>query len=261
MTIGARWPHYDVIAVLRGEIALEVEGEEFALSEGDAVVIPPDHLFHGAAVAEEAVIWVFHFAGYEPEWAGSPFDPGDPDRGEKGAVMIPKAAVGLLDRMLMEEFTKRWMALAGHERALAPEWLLAERNSRDFRLMGELLLHRFEEAFLRSRQEEPPRLRAAIEETLNGNLHYDVGTMARLAGVCPSRFRQLFAKYYGMSPVKFLLRARMEKARRLLSETTCPIKEVGRIAGYGELAAFHHAFSREVGMTPGVYRKRYGGVV
>ena len=247
--IGAAWLHHDIIVILKGTIALEIAGAPFELSEGNAVVIPPHHPFEGEAVSEEAMIWVLHFKDSSTTAKGSPFAADAPD----GGKLIPNAVPELLDRLLLEEFTRRWMA-AATEGSVPPK-------RRDLDLLGELLLRRFEEAFFRSRQEVPPRLRAVVEEVLQENLHYSVATMAQRAGVCPSRFRQLFTQYYGISPIEFLLRARMEKARQLLCETNTPIKEISRIVGYSELAAFHHAFVREVGLSPGTYRKRYKEVI
>ena len=221
----------------------------FELCEGNAVVIPPGHPFEGEAASEEAIIWVLHFKGFKTIAQGSPFAANAP----KGGKVIPNALPELLDRLLLEEFTKRWTAATADNGFPTPK--------RDLLLLGELLLHRFEEAFFRSRQEVPPRLRSVVEEVLQEHLDYDVTTMARRAGVCPSRFRQLFVQYYGVSPIQFLLRARMEKARQLLCKTNTPIKEISRIVGYSELAAFHHAFVREVGLSPGAYRKRHKEVI
>lgn len=247
MKIDAIWPHHDIIIVLKGEVALKIAETPCFLCEGDAVVIPPRHPFTGEATTNEAIIWVLHFRKFTTNTAGSPFEADAPE----GAKVITNALGRLIDRLLVEEFTREWTAKIAAQRPSRENPI-----QRDLLLMAELILRRIEEAYLRSRREVPPRLRTVVEATLREHLDYDVAKMAQLAGVCPSRFRQLFVQYYGISPLRFLIRARMEKARQLMCETNCPIKEISRIVGYSELAAFHHAFTREVGMSPGAYRKR-----
>ena len=235
----AVWPHHDAIVVLHGSIRLQIGKRSYPLHEGDALVIPPGHHFEGGAQDGDATIWVMHFTGKQQERF--------PFHAARRPLPVSEAACGHFERSLLEEIAHVWGGSRPQKEELA--------------LLGELLLARMKHAAREPRQAEPSRLREAVEETLNGNLGSDVTDMAKRAGVCPSRFRQLFGKHYGMSPIKFLQRARMAEAKRLLSGTSRPIKEISRTAGYQQLAAFHRAFRKEVQMTPAAYRKRFGGVV
>jgi AraC-like DNA-binding protein len=49
----------------------------------------------------------------------------------------------------------------------------------------------------------------------------------------------------------------MQIARRLLSDTRLPIKEVGHRVGYEGARAFARAFIREAGCTPAIYRRQH----
>lgn len=236
------WPHYDIIVTLEGEIALQVHESAFTLHAGDAVVIPPHHNFQGRPTSASGTIWVLHYEDYTPQNTASPLLSLEP-------YLIHKAAPKALDRQLLEEFTTNWKA-AGE----------AAPQQRELQLLSEWLLIRFERAAMQPHRDEPPRLRAAVDETLDGHLDYDVATMAKLAGVSLSRFRQLFNEHYGSSPLHFLSQARIEEAKRLLAETPLPIKEIAPRVGYGEVAAFHRAFYRETTHTPGAWRKRYGTI-
>ena len=51
-------------------------------------------------------------------------------------------------------------------------------------------------------------------------------------------------------------RLRLEKAKRLLLDPANSIAEVAGLAGFARPQLFNAVFRREVGMTPGAYRKR-----
>lgn len=53
-----------------------------------------------------------------------------------------------------------------------------------------------------------------------------------------------------------LLRARIDEARRLLTETDLSCAEVGLLTGFSDAAHFTTRFRRETGVTPGQYRAR-----
>jgi len=52
--------------------------------------------------------------------------------------------------------------------------------------------------------------------------------------------------------------ARLNKARNLLDTTTAPLTVVARRSGYRTAEAMRYAFSRELDVTPGEYRQRFG---
>lgn len=58
----------------------------------------------------------------------------------------------------------------------------------------------------------------------------------------------------GCSYQQLLDEVRFGTARELLNETESSLNEIAFMLGYGEVSAFHHAFRRWAGMTPGEYR-------
>ena len=81
-----------------------------------------------------------------------------------------------------------------------------------------------------------------------------LGRLAREAGVSEFHFCRLFKKTTGFAPSRYFIRMRMEKARRLLRETTKSVIEVGLDVGYSSPSHFAHIFRREVGVAPSDYR-------
>lgn len=242
----AIWPHYDIIVIQHGEVALTVEEAAMVLCAEDAVVIPPEHTFGGKAVSESAVIWVLHYADFVGDGESPLLSP--------VPLIIRKAAERSLARKAMEEISRVWKGGDGGGR------VDEVRRCREAELLGEWLLLQFGQVARRGPLVEPPRLRETVAHVLEGNLHLEIAEMARHAGYSPSRFRKLFTGHYAMSPQQFFSRARIEEAKRLLQETLLPIKEIAPRLGYGEVAAFHRAFKRETSFSPAAWRRQHSGV-
>jgi len=83
---------------------------------------------------------------------------------------------------------------------------------------------------------------------------FSLDRLAREAGVSEFHFCRLFKKTTGFAPSGYFIRMRMEKARRLLRETTKSVIEVGLDVGYSSPSHFAHIFRREVGVAPSDYR-------
>jgi YesN/AraC family two-component response regulator len=80
--------------------------------------------------------------------------------------------------------------------------------------------------------------------------------LAREVGVSKYRLSRRFHAVTGVTLRGYLLRARLEKAKVLLSTTRDHITEVALAVGYGDLPRFDKLFKRYTGVTPSVYRER-----
>jgi AraC family transcriptional regulator len=103
----------------------------------------------------------------------------------------------------------------------------------------------------------PERIRRAID-FIHDNLHRDLGVteLAAIACLSPFHFARLFKRVTGKTPCTYVSGARLERARRLLSERRMSLVEVALTSGFSSQAAFGTAFKRVVGCTPGAYRHR-----
>ncbi len=79
---------------------------------------------------------------------------------------------------------------------------------------------------------------------------------ARYAGLSPFHFLRLFSKVTGVTPHQYLLRTRLRRAARLLSEDL-PITEVALECGFADLSNFVRTFRRAAGVSPGKFRKKF----
>lgn len=78
--------------------------------------------------------------------------------------------------------------------------------------------------------------------------------MARTAGMSESNFTRVFHKETGLSPLAYLSRTRLEKARKLLAADLRPITEIALECGFGNPGYFSERFLKKFGITPSEYR-------
>ncbi|MNE95109.1 HTH-type transcriptional activator RhaS [compost metagenome] len=86
-----------------------------------------------------------------------------------------------------------------------------------------------------------------------------IASMAEQASVSSRHFRRVFSREVGMSPMEFVERARIDKARRLLSESELPMKSVAFKCGFATTDQMRIGFRRFLGVTPKEYRERFVG--
>lgn len=100
------------------------------------------------------------------------------------------------------------------------------------------------------------RARAAadcIEARATDELSLD--EVARAAGLSAFHLLRVFRRSIGVTPHQYLMRVRLLRAMALLRDTALPITAVAFDAGWADLANFNRAFRRELGCTPGAYRR------
>jgi AraC-like DNA-binding protein len=98
-------------------------------------------------------------------------------------------------------------------------------------------------------------LRLIVEE---GALDQEGATVERLAqrlGVGSRQLTRLFARYIQASPSKVARTARVQRAKRLLDETSLPMTEIAMRAGFGSLRRFNSVFVEVYGRPPTEIRR------
>jgi AraC-like DNA-binding protein len=75
-------------------------------------------------------------------------------------------------------------------------------------------------------------------------------------GINRSYFSDLFRKYTGMSPIKYLQNFRITKAEHMLTITELPIESIALSCGYQSAESFHKIFRQKTGMSPKTYRQK-----
>ncbi len=66
---------------------------------------------------------------------------------------------------------------------------------------------------------------------------------------------KLFKEYTGMNYTDYLADKRIEKAKKLLTETGMAVEDIAAGVGYNDMAHFRKVFRSKTNMSPGQYRK------
>ena len=86
-----------------------------------------------------------------------------------------------------------------------------------------------------------------------------VRELARVCGVGVTSFSSGFCEATGLTPHRYLRRARIERSCELLRTTSLSIREVAEVVGFRGQGHFCTAFTRERGLTPSGYRRACQG--
>jgi AraC family transcriptional regulator len=83
----------------------------------------------------------------------------------------------------------------------------------------------------------------------------DLAALAAVASLSPSHFLRLFHRVFGVSPHRYLVRQRLQQARRLVEESTQPIGGIAAQLGFVNRCAFARLFKQHFG-TPATRLRR-----
>jgi len=105
--------------------------------------------------------------------------------------------------------------------------------------------------------------RRAIEAArwLDAHAHepVDLESAARAVALSPFHFLRIFSRALGVTPHQYLVRARLRRAARLLSEPELKITDVALDVGFADLSNFVRTFHRAAGVSPRRFRRAAGG--
>jgi transcriptional regulator GlxA family with amidase domain len=112
--------------------------------------------------------------------------------------------------------------------------------------------------FLARQAEEPARLRSLSAFVLE---HIDeplsVERMAKSLGTSARTFTRWCKDDLRESPAAMVRRLRLDEARRLLTETELPLKDLALRTGLGDPSTLWRLFTKHLGVTPADYRQRF----
>jgi transcriptional regulator GlxA family with amidase domain len=106
-----------------------------------------------------------------------------------------------------------------------------------------------------SEKHEFGELSVWIVEHLRGDLR--IPALAERTNMSERNFCRAFTSEIGLSPGKFVERARYEAARSLLESSEESIEQIAARCGYGSGEVLRRTFLRRAGVTPKDYRRRF----
>lgn len=179
-----------------------------------------------------------------------------------GAAFVRKVLSGELVVDLQSpswdaDFTRRWVAdTAGADPATLRTCEL-EVEARLRRLAAK----RQQKAAGRGVEHKARKQVEAITGFLAENYKDDISTadIGRAISLHPNYAMTLFRRECGMSIWQYLIRLRLSHAQLMLLTSDKTVLAIALESGFGSLARFYAAFTRECSMSPGEFRKRGAG--
>jgi len=81
--------------------------------------------------------------------------------------------------------------------------------------------------------------------------------LSRLTHMNAYHFIHVFKRETGVSPIRYLIRYRMEVAKQYLETTRLPMVEIAEKVGYKSETYFQNLFKKTTGISPGLYRSMH----
>ena len=136
-------------------------------------------------------------------------------------------------------------------RARVNDYLRKPVEIKDLRASLARLIHAYEE--------RPSPVECARQH-LVGHLDraHTMASLAREVGLSERHLHRRFVEAYGMTPRRYLIHLRLERAAELLRTTPLGVEKVARQVGCLSLVTFVRQFRRAFGHTPTEWRARHG---
>lgn len=117
--------------------------------------------------------------------------------------------------------------------------------------MERLLPHDTALTLYRDEMEEAIRL---LEKDFREKL--SLQQLADAAGMSRTNFRRVFKEYYGVAPMEYRIRKRLEVIQETMSSQRMPVKEIAERFGYPDAFSFSRQFKKYSGMSPKEFFKK-----
>ena len=196
---------------------------------------------------------------------------------EEAEILKVRIAAALLDRViadfcqdsasveLLDDFGTRDSHIESIARALLAEARNAGVAGRLYveSLANQLIVHLLRHHSTAGRRVEDtavplPRykLRRATDY-INDNLRESLALkdIARTVSMSPYHFAHVFKRTVGVTPHRYVIERRIEKAKSLLRDTPWPVTQVAQHVGYANPSHFSTVFHRFTGHSPLGYRR------
>ena len=127
------------------------------------------------------------------------------------------------------------------------------------------VLHRYGLGEVESDAASPPpmpaNVRRLVESYVQDNLadRLSLPALAAVAGMTVHRFLPAFRAEFGVTPIQYVIRQRLDLARTLLAHTEQDITSIALTAGFYSHSHLTATFTQRFGMPPSAYRRQLRG--
>ena len=104
-------------------------------------------------------------------------------------------------------------------------------------------------------RDDVTEIQAYVVDHLAADL--SVPALAARAAMSPRHFARVFRQTAGVTPARYVERARLEAARRRLEESDVGVEGIARECGFGSAETMRRSFVRAFHVAPADYRRRF----
>lgn len=241
--------YYLVHTVISGRGTFEIDGHRYRCSRGDTFIIFPDELF--SYVADEDDPWHYVWVAFKGHAAGhlllslgfSAANPIVHGRELRPLTSLYRKIRGTLEQTPFPELAD--LEAGGHLRVLLKELGLLNEGKLAFNSLAIL-----------------PDIERQIKRAVRWlSFQYaqpiSIEELSRSLGYHRTHLSKMFKQITGVSPMQFLLKVRMDRAKELLNEQNhLSIDQVASSVGYPDALYFSKQFRKTFGCSPSEYRSQ-----
>lgn len=236
-------PQYHMHIILAGKGCFKIDNATYHLGQGQIFLIPPNTISHYYADNEDP--WTYAFISFQGNKADHYVRQAGFDSSVyvRDCVLPPEDYASLINEMLKTHQLTITNELRRVSLLFSLFSLLTGSNqtSKDGLWPNEYLPETYFEYAIQY-----------IQLNYDRNIH--IQDIADYIGITRSYLFHLFNKKLKISPQKYLLNYRIEKARKLLSSTDILVKDIAAKVGYEDSLAFSKMFRNATGYSPTAYR-------
>lgn len=231
---------YNLLYVTRGRVVWVVNNEPIELVPQSLLMVPPGPRHHAYALTKRVTILSIHLNVTLP------------GRVDVLELLNPQPLLQVsknsrLDRYMCSLMTEYQGYSICPRQDLLPGWT-------------NLIAHEFIDVMAQARKlssEMPDPMISQLLERLNKHFA-DALTLEQIAawaGYTPQHTNRLFKQILGVTPLKYLMQLRMNKAAALLAENVLAIHAIGQQVGFDDPYYFSRMFRQYHGQSPQQYQQ------
>lgn len=226
---------YYLMLVLSGRLSVALPGGNYDATHGSLLIFPPRYHYRYTYSGGEQLHYLWaHFSGSHAEHYLSAFGLASLPLSQTCTATVEAMAIfEAMFAAFSEGGTIRDAALSCHLERL----LLIFATDRQKQHTKPMLLSR-SLAYIDAHYTEP----------------LSVSELARLERLSYSRYHDVFVQTMGCSPMRYVMRKRLDHACELLRSTDMSVARVGAQVGYADACFFSKIFKKELGCVPTAYR-------
>ncbi len=235
-------PYHLIHFVTEGEGKLEIRQEEYKVQAGDAFFIPAEQIaYYEGSVSRP---WTYSWIGFT----------GTQSRNIVREILTFSEGQYVLRDLDVEKYREVIKRGAEIEQVSQASHYLS--NGVLCHVVG-LLIEEFQKkGYIRQEFVLSDEVKFYLDSKFSENIQMQ--EIASSFHIHPNYMNQIFREKYGISPKKYLMGLKIDKAKNMLTATELPILLISASLGFTDKLSFSRTFKGRVGVSPSEYRKNRG---